>query len=137
MPEGAIVINKQNGIIVDFTVRLLWKDATGIAVLFDGTDFESKCKVMDDVSFDSSYEFEGGCIEGMTSATIVVYMGKGFNADECEACNVDELQDMGGDQSVLNVESRVHLQANLLVALQVNLPVEASTPAVLPLVVQQ
>jgi len=99
MPEGALVISKQDGSKVEFTVSLAWAKASGMAVLSRGKELESSCTVMGNVGYGYSEKFVGGCIEGSTSVTVVAYMDEGFDPEECEACNVDDLEAMGGEYS--------------------------------------
>ena len=96
-PSNAFVVNGQDGEAVDFTVGFSWADATGMAILSEGKDLESHCVVLSDIATGHGERVEGGCIDGYTSATIVVYMDESFDPEECEACNVDDLEAMGGD----------------------------------------
>jgi len=53
--------------------------------------------IKSNLTFGDSEDLNGNCIEGYAGAIVVVYMDEDFEPDECEACNVDDLSDMGGD----------------------------------------
>jgi hypothetical protein len=96
MPANAIVINNQNfgNDTVDFTVTQNWiLEEAGLAIEA-GID---SCIIKSNVTFGDSEDVEGECIEGFAGVTVVVYMDEEFEAEECEACNVDTLSEMGGD----------------------------------------
>jgi len=95
MPEGAIEINSQMGDKVDFTVSQQWVDEAGMAIE-SGLE---KCIIKGNVTFGDSEDVEGECVEGYAGAIVVIYMDEEFEPDECEACNVDDLADMGGNYS--------------------------------------
>merc|ERR1712238_532794 len=96
MPDNAIVIKNQNFAkeTVDFTVSQQWiLEEAGIAIE-SGID---SCIIKGNVTFGDSEDVEGECIEGYAGVTIVVYMDEDFEPEECEACNVDDLSEMGGN----------------------------------------
>merc|ERR1712048_1104094 len=53
--------------------------------------------VKGNLTFGSSEDVEGECIEGFTSLTVVVYLDDYFDPDDCQACNVHDLADLGGN----------------------------------------
>jgi len=96
MPDnGVVVSNNQidstNGL--GLTVTQAWKDEAGLAVR-SGFD---QCVVKGNLTLGSSEDIEGECIEGTASLTVVVYLDDYFDPEDCEACNVDDLADLGGD----------------------------------------
>merc|ERR1712194_650513 len=96
MPDNAIVIKNQNfaNETVDFTVSQQWiLEEAGIAIE-SGID---SCIIKGNVTFGDSEDVEGECIEGYVGVTIVVYMDEEFEPEVCDACNVDDLSEMGGD----------------------------------------
>jgi hypothetical protein len=95
MPEGALVINSQVGAdMIDFTVTQKWTtDDAGLAIEAG----LNSCIVKGNVTFGDSENIEGECVEGLVGVTVVVYMDAEFEPDECEACNLDDLSEMGGD----------------------------------------
>jgi len=94
LPENAIEVWNQSGdSSLEFTVTQAWKDEAGLAVQ-NGFD---ECVVKGNLTLGSSEDFLGECPSGVTSVTIVVYLDDYFDPDECEACNVDDIDDMGGD----------------------------------------
>jgi hypothetical protein len=96
MPENAIVIHSQDfsNDTVDFTVNQQWIiDEAGLAIQ-SGMD---ACVIKSNMTFGDSENIEGECYDGLLGVTIVVYMDEEFDADECEACSVEDLSDMGGD----------------------------------------
>merc|ERR1712238_133630 len=96
MPDNAIVIKNQNfaNETVGFTVSQQWiLEEAGIAIE-SGID---SCIIKGNVTFGDSEDVEGECIEGYAGVTIVVYMDEDFEPEECEACNVDDLSEMGGN----------------------------------------
>merc|ERR1712183_55174 len=93
MPENAIVVtNQQDGDYVAFTVRQEWVDEAGLAVRSGRDD----CMVQGNKILGATEDFEGECLEGIANVVIVVYLDKEFDPDECEACDVYDLADMGG-----------------------------------------
>lgn len=95
LPNHAIIISSQiGGDKVDFTVSQKWRvDDAGLAIQA-GLD---NCVIKGDLNYGHSEDMNGDCVEGFASALVVVYMDEEFEPDECEACNVDDLADMGGD----------------------------------------
>jgi len=94
MPENAIsVSNEDGGGNLGLTVTQNWRDEAGLAVR-SGLDH---CVVKGNLTFGSSEDVEGECIEGSTGLLVVVYLDDYFDPDDCEACNVDDIADMGGN----------------------------------------
>merc|ERR1712238_171056 len=96
MPDNSIVIKNQNfaNETVDFTVSQQWiLEEAGLAIQ-SGMD---SCIIKGNVTFGDSENVKGECIEGYAGVTIVVYMDEEFEPEECEACNVDDLSEMGGN----------------------------------------
>jgi len=94
LPKNAIEIWNQKGEdSLEYTISQKWKDEAGLAVQ-TGLD---ECVVKGNMTFGDSEDFIGECISGSTSVTIVVYLDDYFDPDECEACNVNDIDDMGGD----------------------------------------
>merc|ERR1712008_209777 len=95
MPEDFLIINGQYHANVDFTINQQWMDEVGLAIKYDDSNLQSSCDVYE-LTMGAIENFQSKCINGMTEATIVVYMDDGFNPDECVACDVEDLSDMGG-----------------------------------------
>merc|ERR1712194_681116 len=96
MPDNAIVIKNQHFAdeTVGFTVSQQWiLEEAGLAIQ-SGMD---TCIVKGNVTFGDSEDVEGECVDGFAGVTIVVYMDEEFEPEVCEACNVDDLSEMGGD----------------------------------------
>jgi hypothetical protein len=93
MPENAIVVTNHNGLdSIDYTVTQDWVDEAGMAIRNGNDD----CVVKGDMILGSSEDFEGQCMNGSFTMNVVVYFDKEFDPEECEACNVVDLVDMGG-----------------------------------------
>jgi len=93
MPENAIVVTTQNnGDNLGFTVSQEWVEEAGMAIRIDTVD----CIVKGNMTLGSKDDFEGECLAGFTSVTLVVFFDSDFDPLECEACNADDLADMGG-----------------------------------------
>merc|ERR1712085_215666 len=96
MPDNVIVIKNQHFAdeTVGFTVSQQWiLEEAGLAIQ-SGMD---TCIVKGNVTFGDSEDVEGECVDGFAGVTIVVYMDEEFEPEVCEACNVDDLSEMGGD----------------------------------------
>merc|ERR1712194_972900 len=96
MPDNAIVIKNQHFAdeTVGFTVSQQWiLEEAGLAIQ-SGMD---TCIVKGNVTFGDSEDVEGECVDGFAGAIVVVYMDEEFEPEVCEACNVDDLSEMGGD----------------------------------------
>jgi len=104
MPDNAIVVTSQDIDKVGFTVAQDWVDVGGLAINYNGESLESSCAIIGNITFGDSQDLEGNCIEGVSGVTIVVYMDEDFDPDECEACNVDDLSEMGGTFCAYRVE---------------------------------
>merc|ERR1711865_379974 len=100
MPQNAIVVNSQDfsNDTIDFIVSQQWKTDTDDVGLAIEAGIDS-CIVKGNVTFGESESVQGECYDGFAGVTIVVYMDEDFEPDECEACNVDDLSDMGGNYS--------------------------------------
>jgi len=92
MPDNAIIIKSQTGSYVDFSLSQQWSDEVGLAIK-SGLD---TCIIKGNVTFGGSEDIRGECIEGFAAVTVVVYMDDAFEPDECEACDADDLTDVGG-----------------------------------------
>jgi len=92
MPENAIVVTTQNGgDNLGFTVGQEWVDKAGMAVRIGMND----CIVKGNITLGSKEDFEGECIAGITSVTVVLFFDSQFDPLECEACNYEDLTGMG------------------------------------------
>merc|ERR1712106_1190931 len=97
LPDDAIIINGQYDINVDFTVSQLWQDAEALAIKYTNIELDSSCYVEgDDVSIEAKFNFKSKCVNSMTDTTIVVYYDSDFDVDDCEACNVEDISNLGG-----------------------------------------
>jgi hypothetical protein len=103
LPDS-IVINGQYDVTVDFTIVQEWDDLVGIAIKHSNLEFESSCDIYGNVTLGDSFDFQSQCVSGYTTVTIVVYLGSEFNPEECDACNVEDLSDMGGKFCAYSVE---------------------------------
>merc|ERR1712183_240658 len=93
MPSNAIVITHQKkGDYLGFTVSQEWVDKAGLAVRSSLDD----CIVRGNMFMGDTEDIEVECLEGIKTVVIVVYFDQEFDPDVCEACNVDDLADMGG-----------------------------------------
>merc|ERR1719162_1921319 len=93
MPDNALIVTSQNGgDNIGFTVVQEWVDKAGMAIRIGMTD----CIVKGNIVFGSKDDFEGECLGGVTSVTLVVFFDSEFDPEECEACNADDLTEMGG-----------------------------------------
>ncbi|OEU06771.1 hypothetical protein FRACYDRAFT_253369 [Fragilariopsis cylindrus CCMP1102] len=104
MPLAALVVNELNEDKIGFTVSQQWVEEGGLAVMYSPDAMVPSCSVKGNIMLGESEYFEGECLNGMTGATIVVFMEKDFKPEECEACNVDDLSDMGGVFCAYRVE---------------------------------
>merc|ERR1719162_2479638 len=95
MPDDALVVTSQDGKKVEFTVRQEWSDENGMAIMYDETLESPTCVVKGNVLFGDSEDLVGECFAGATGVTVVVYMDASFKPEECEACDVDDLSEMG------------------------------------------
>jgi len=95
-PDDAIIISGQYDTSVDFTINQAWDDVAGIAIKSDNIDLDSSCDVYGDVTIGASFDFQSKCVHGITGVTVVVYYDSNFNPEQCVACDVEELSDMGG-----------------------------------------
>jgi len=94
MPEGAITINELLDNQVGVTINQSWsQNDIGLAVR-NGLD---TCVVNGDVEFGTSQDFTSDCIEGYATLTVVAYVDDTFNPNDCEACNAEDINGMGGD----------------------------------------
>jgi len=94
MPDNAIVVNSENIDTIDFTVNQQWTaDDAGLAIEAG----MNSCIIKGNVTFGDSENIEGECYDGLAGVTVVVYFDEEFNPEECEACNVDDLTELGGE----------------------------------------
>merc|ERR1712072_955742 len=95
MPENAIFVNGQlDGDKVGVTVTQKWSaDDAGLAIRA-GLD---SCVVKGNIAFGDSENVDGECVEGFVSVMVVVYTDETFEPDNCDACSIDELTEMGGE----------------------------------------
>merc|ERR1711970_1368423 len=78
LPEGAVVVLDEKGTSVDVLVTQLWgDDAIALAIKHEDLEFESTCDIHE-VNCEERFNLSAECVEGMTSITIVVYMGTTF-----------------------------------------------------------
>jgi len=98
LPENAIVINGltagDNTDRVKFTLTQKWTvEDAGLAIRSDA----DSCIIKGNVTFGDSEDVDGECVEGLAGVTVVVFVDEEFEPDECEACSVDDLSEIGGD----------------------------------------
>lgn len=96
LPYDAIVIQNQGlGVgTLEYTVSQTWKSNSNAGLAIQGG--MGTCIVKGDVGFGSSESVTSQCIDGLATTTVVVYLDDQFEPDECEACNVADLSQMGG-----------------------------------------
>merc|ERR1712238_632022 len=106
MPEDALIVTNQNDEKVDFTVSQAWieEGAGGMAIMYDESLDSPSCIVKGNVKFGDSEDYKGECFGGVTGVTVVVYMDASFEPEECQACDVDDLSEMGGNFCAYRVE---------------------------------
>jgi len=104
LPQDALIIDGQNDGNVAFTVTQQWREEVGMAVKYDDIQLESSCDVTEDVAFGTATSLQAQCVDGITEATVVVYLDSNFDADECEACEVEELSNMGENFCAYRIE---------------------------------
>jgi len=96
MPDNALVVNNQDfgDNTIDLTVNQQWiPDEAGLAIEAG----MNSCIIKGNVTFGDSENIEGQCYDGLASVTIVVYLDEEFDPNECEACNTNDLAELGGD----------------------------------------
>jgi hypothetical protein len=104
MPEDAIEIHGQFGETVMYTLMQTQADmVSAVAVKYRDSNYASSCDIHEDVALGSSFDYESQCMEGMTRVVAVVYTGS-FDAGDCQACDVEDLRDMGEDFCAYAVE---------------------------------
>jgi len=54
------------------------------------------CVTNGNMTWGSTEELEEECVDGIVEMTVVVYLDDDFDPDECEACNVNDLSELGG-----------------------------------------
>ena len=86
LPETAIDILRQTEDLVKIAIALPDSDAMGLAV----RDGLKTCDIVDG----NSGEFEGECVEGIASFTIMVFKEEEFIKENCEACNYKDLEEL-------------------------------------------
>jgi len=97
MPDNAVLVSNNQlsdgGSGLGLAVTQAWKDEAGMAIR-SGLD---QCVVKGNLTLGSSEDVEGECIEGTASLTVVVYLDDYFDPEDCDACNVDDLANLGGN----------------------------------------
>jgi hypothetical protein len=81
-PADSISITQQGNVELSFVTTYSFAVRSGVNTCSVDPELES---------------FEGECIQGFASFTVVVYFNETFELAECEACNVDDLLEMEGD----------------------------------------
>jgi len=92
LPDDTIVIDGQFDSSVDFTITQQWIEEIGVAVKYENTDLETSCDV---VMFGDSFSYQAQCILGVTNVTIVVYFEPDFEPGEDEACDIEDISEIG------------------------------------------
>jgi len=95
LPPGAITVSDVIDGQVGFTVSQLWADDAGIAIQ-TGMD---ACIVNGNVTLGDTEDLIATCREGYAGVTIVVYLDEDFDPDECDACDVTDISELGGDSA--------------------------------------
>ena len=104
MPMDALVVNGQNGDYADFTIIQTWVQEGGMAIMYSETLESPRCVVKGNVRRGDFEDFKGECGGGVTGITVVIYFDESFDPEECQACDVDDLSDMGGKFCAYRVE---------------------------------
>jgi len=94
-PTGALDVSSYLDGSIDFQIIQQWQESAGVAYEV-GMD---NCAIKGNVPFDGTENLSADCIDGFASATVVVYLDDNFEPDECDACNVDDLAEMGGNST--------------------------------------
>ena len=63
-----------------------------------------RCVVKGNVRHGDFEDFKGECGGGVTGITVVIYFDESFDPEECQACDVDDLSNMGGKFCAYRVE---------------------------------
>jgi hypothetical protein len=93
LPDDAITINNLMDDQVSITISQAWADIAGIAIEA-GMD---SCTIKEGLTLGSTEDLMATCVEGYAGVTVVVYLDATFDPDKCDACNVDDLSEMGGN----------------------------------------
>jgi len=96
MPDGALTIGELFDGKIGVTVNQYWttdNSTVGVAIQ-SGLD---ACVINEDVTADASEDFMATCTAGYAGLTVVVYFDDEFEADNCEACSVSGIDELGGD----------------------------------------
>lgn len=93
LPEDAITINSMLDDHIVMTVSQEWTEIAGIA-LEAGMD---GCEIEENINLGGMLDLNATCVSGYAGVTVVVYLDETFDPEKCDACNVDELSEMGGD----------------------------------------
>merc|ERR1719454_1065304 len=96
-----------------------WTDQAGLAIE-GGMD---SCIIKGNVTFGDEENIEGECYEGLAGVTVVVYFDEEFDPDECEACNINDLSDLGGNYEFCAYRIEIPCE---------NVPVECGEPSAEP-----
>jgi hypothetical protein len=94
-PADSISITQQGNGVLNFVLMQEWINNLSEFAVRSGVN---TCSVQEGLSpGDHLGLFEGECIQGFASVTVVVYFNENLQSAECEACNVDDLLEMEGD----------------------------------------
>ena len=89
MPTDGLVITGQYDTTVTFSIdQRLVADNEAVAIRYHDSNLESSCEIITDPT--GPLDYESQCVEGMASATVIVYTGS-FDVTNCAACDVDDL----------------------------------------------
>jgi hypothetical protein len=88
LPDDAIEIVSQDGDTVEFVVNQLWGDVSieMIAIHYHDSISSQECDMQQGVEIGRRMTYEAVCFEGFADVSIFVFVGVGFNAELCEAC---------------------------------------------------
>jgi hypothetical protein len=93
LPEGTVTTTNLSDGSIDLVISQLWDDVAGVAI----QSGLNSCVINEDVAMGVTEDIASTCTEGFAGITLVVYFDETFDKDECDACNVDELSELGGD----------------------------------------
>jgi len=93
LPEGTVTTTNLLDGSIDLVISQLWDDVAGVAIQ-SGLD---SCVINEEVLIGTTEDISSTCTQGYAGITVVVYFNESFNKDDCDACNVDELSELGGD----------------------------------------
>jgi len=93
LPEGTVTTTNLSDGSIDLVISQLWDDVAGVAI----QSGLNSCVINEDVAMGGTEDIASTCTEGYAGITLVVYFDETFDKDDCDACNVDELSELGGD----------------------------------------